>query len=68
MNGVTEKMLVADLAQGKTAVETLPDQVYRLFLGGFGLGAHLAWTRIPKGTDPLGAKNVVAMVPGLLTG
>ena len=68
MNGVTGKMLVADLAQGKTAVETLPDQVYRLFLGGFGLGAHLAWTRIPKGTDPLGAKNVVAMVPGLLTG
>ncbi|MBC7221173.1 aldehyde:ferredoxin oxidoreductase, partial [Candidatus Bipolaricaulota bacterium] len=68
MNGVTGKILVADLSQGKTAAETLPDQAYRLFLGGFGLGAHLAWTRIPKGADPLGAQNAVAMVPGLLTG
>jgi len=68
MNGVTGNMLVADLSQGKTVVETLPDHVYRLFLGGFGLGAHLAWARIPTGADPLSARNVVAMVPGLLTG
>ncbi len=68
MNGVTGKMLVADLSKGTVGAETIPDQAYRLFLGGFGLGAHLAWTRIPKGADPLGANNVVAMVPGLLTG
>jgi len=68
MNGVTGKMLVADLAKGTVGAETIPDHAYRLFLGGFGLGAHLAWSRIPKGADPVGAGNAVAMVPGLLTG
>ncbi|HAZ30235.1 TPA: aldehyde:ferredoxin oxidoreductase [Candidatus Acetothermia bacterium] len=68
MNGVAGKMLVADLSKGTVGAETIPDQAYRLFLGGFGLGAHLAWSRIPKGADPLGPQNVVAMVPGPLVG
>ncbi len=68
MNGVTGKMLVADLSRGTVGTEEVPARAYRLFLGGFGLGAHLAWTLIPKGTNPLAAGNVVSFVPGLLTG
>ncbi len=68
MNGVAGKILTVDLSRGTIGQERLPDRAYRLFLGGFGLGAYLAWERIPKGTDPLGEGNVVSMVPGLLLG
>ncbi|MCR4391840.1 MAG: aldehyde ferredoxin oxidoreductase family protein [Candidatus Acetothermia bacterium] len=68
MNGVAGKMLVVDLSQRRTNVEEIPERAYRLYLSGFGLGVHLAWTHIPKGAEPLGPENAVAMVPGLLTG
>ncbi|MCX7750379.1 MAG: aldehyde ferredoxin oxidoreductase family protein [Candidatus Bipolaricaulota bacterium] len=68
MDGVAGKILTVDLTQGRIGMETLPERAYRLFFGGFGLGAYLAWERIPKGTDPLGAGNTVAMAPGLLLG
>lgn len=68
MKGVAGKLLFVDLSQGSIRTEEIPQGVSRLFLGGFGLAAKLAWDRIPKGADPLGPENVVTMAPGLLTG
>ncbi|MCX7850241.1 aldehyde ferredoxin oxidoreductase family protein [Thermus sp.] len=68
MKGVAGRLLSVDLSTGAIRTEEIPERTLRLFLGGWGLAAKLAWDRIPKGADPLGPENVVAMAPGLLTG
>ncbi|MCS7240395.1 MAG: hypothetical protein NZ651_04035 [Candidatus Bipolaricaulota bacterium] len=68
MNGVAGRLLSVDLSTGTIRTEEISERVFRLFLGGWGLAAKLAWDRIPKGADPLGSENVVTMAPGLLTG
>lgn len=68
MRGTAGRLLSVDLASGAIRTEEIPDRYFRLFLGGWGLAAKLAWDLIPKGIDPLGPENVVTMAPGLLTG
>ncbi len=68
MKGVSGKVLVVDLGRRDIEQVEVPERTYRLFLGGFGLAAALAWERIPKGADPLGPDNVLVIAPGLLTG
>lgn len=61
------KILMVDLSEGTIQEEALPDAVYRKYLGGMGLGAHILYTRIPAGADPLGPDNMLGFLPGLLT-
>ncbi len=68
MKGVAGRVLAVDLSAGTIRTEEIGAQTFRLFLGGWGLAAKLAWDLIPKGADPLGPENVVTMAPGLLTG
>ena len=44
-------------------VEEVPNQVYRQFLGGYGLGSYLMWKHFPAGTDPLAPEACFAMRP-----
>ncbi len=62
------KILNVRLAQSEAEAENLPDELYRKYLGGYGLGARLLFDRIPAGADPLGPDNVLGLMPGLLTG
>jgi aldehyde:ferredoxin oxidoreductase len=62
------KILNVDLSAGTIEAEHLPEQMYRTYLGGYGLGARLLFDRIPRGADPLGPDNVLGLCPGLLTG
>src|SRR3972149_6769425 len=62
------KILNIDLSTGTIEAEHLPDEMYRKYLGGYGLGARLIFDRIPKGADPLGPDNILGLFPGLLTG
>ena len=62
------KVLWVDLTEGTCTDEEIGEDVYRKVLGGLGLAAHLLYERIPAGADPLGPDNVLAFVPGLLTG
>lgn len=66
--GYMGKILIVDLTSGEITEEALPDPVYEKYLGGLGLGAHILYTRIPEGADPLGPDNMLAFLPGLLTG
>lgn len=66
--GYNGKILSIDLTSGEITPEELPDEFYRRYLGGYGLGARLLFDRIPKGADPLGPKNIIGFMPGLLTG
>lgn len=68
MKGVTGKLLAVDLTKRTVETREIPEDELRLFLGGWGLAAKLAYDAIPKGADPLGQENAVAIAPGLLTG
>ena len=62
------KILNVRLSEGIAEPEEIPEQTYRTYLGGYGLGARLLFDRVPKGADPLGPDNVIGFFPGLLTG
>ncbi|PKO05749.1 MAG: hypothetical protein CVU41_10000 [Chloroflexi bacterium HGW-Chloroflexi-3] len=62
------KILVVDLSHHQYQIEELPEEIYRRYLGGYGLGAYYLYKHIPPGGDPLGPDNILAFTPGLLTG
>ncbi len=62
------KILNVNLSRGTIEPEEIPEEMYRKYLGGYGLGARLLFDRIPQGADPLGPDNVLGFFPGLLTG
>lgn len=66
--GTHGRVLVADLTTRSTRIEEVDEQVYRQFLGGYGLGAYLMWKHFPAGADPLAPEACFAIVSGLLTG
>jgi aldehyde:ferredoxin oxidoreductase len=66
--GFHGRVLFVDLSTKTHRVEAIDPQVYRDYLGGYGLGAWLMWKHFPVGTDPLDPKSVFALCSGLLTG
>ena len=62
------KIINVRLTQGTVDSEDLDEQMYKDYLGGYGIGARLLFDRIPAGADPMGPDNVLGMLPGLLTG
>jgi len=66
--GTHGRILIADLSTRTSRVEPLEEEVYKLFLGGYGLGAYLMWKHFPAGTDALASEACFAIVSGLLTG
>jgi aldehyde:ferredoxin oxidoreductase len=67
-DGFFGRVLLVDLSQDKVDEEALPGSVYEAYLGGQGLGVRLLYDRLPRGTDALGAENILGFFPGLLTG
>jgi hypothetical protein len=66
--GTHGRILIADLSTRTSRVEPLEEEVYKRFLGGYGLGAYLMWKHFPAGTDALAPEACFAIVSGLLTG
>lgn len=66
--GYTGKILWVDLSTKLIREENPPEEVYRSYLGGYGLGVYYIYTRIQPHCDPLGSKNILGFCPGLLTG
>ncbi len=62
------KILNVRLSEGVTEDEQIPEEMYRKYLGGYGLGSKLLFDRIPQGADALGPDNILGLFPGLLTG
>lgn len=65
---INGRILNVDLSSGAIETESLPEEMYRKYIGGYGLGARLLFDRIPRGADPLGPDNILGFMPGLLTG
>jgi len=67
-NGYMGKILWVNLTDGTFKEEDVPEELYRQYLGGFGLAAKYIYENTPKNVDPLGPDAILAFFPGFLTG
>lgn len=67
-NGYMGKVLWINLSDGTFTEEGLPEDLYRKYLGGYGLAAKFIYENLPKNADPLGPEAILAFFPGILTG
>jgi aldehyde:ferredoxin oxidoreductase len=68
LNGIFGKILWINLSDETFDEEALSDEIYRQYLGGYGLAAKLIYDNMPANTDPLGPEAILGFFPGLLTG
>ncbi len=66
--GYMGKMLMVDLSTSKLKDEVLDENLCRQFIGGYGIGARVIFSRQKAGVDPLGSDNILGMVTGPFTG
>ena len=66
--GTMGRIAVVDLAAGTVGTEAPDDELYLKYLGGYGLGAHYLYTRMPANADPLGPDSLLGFFAGPLTG
>jgi len=63
-----EKFLFVDLSAGKIREETPDERLLKEFIGGYGVGARVLYSRQKPGVDPLGPENTLGFLTGPLTG
>jgi aldehyde:ferredoxin oxidoreductase len=66
--GYIGKILFVNLSTGMIEEEVLSEQICRDFIGGYGIGARVLYSRQKAGVDPLGPENILGFVTGPLTG
>ena len=66
--GWTGKLLRVNLSTGEHAVETVPDEWQRQYLGGRGLAAKYLYEEMDPTADPLGPDNKLILATGPMTG
>ena len=62
------KILWVNLTTQEIREEEPSPDIYRSYLGGYGLGVYYVYTHITPKCDPLGPDNILGFCPGLLTG
>ena len=68
MHSVTGKMVIIDVKTSEHEVRHIPEELYREFLGGYGLGSALLMEHMDPAADPLGPGNILGFASGYLTG
>ena len=68
VNGYMGKLLWVDLTSGRLALEDLEDDFSRKYIGGYGFGSRLLFSRQKAGVDPLGSDNILGILTGPFTG
>ena len=66
--GYMGKILFVDLSTGELKDEVLEEKLCRDFIGGYGMGARIIYSRQKPGADPLGQENTIGFVTSPLTG
>jgi aldehyde:ferredoxin oxidoreductase len=66
--GYMGKILFVDLSTQELQQETLDEKMCRDFIGGYGIGARMLYSRQKAGVDPLGPENILGFISGPLTG
>ena len=67
-NGYMGKILWINLSEESFKEEELPEEIYRQYIGGYGLATKLIYEKLPPKTDALSPDSVFGFFPGLLTG
>jgi len=68
LGGYMGKIIFVDLTRGEINEETLDEKVCRDFLGGYGLGGRILYSRQKGGVNPLGTDNILGLLTGPFTG
>ena len=66
--GYIGKILFVDLSTGVIKEEALDEKICRDFIGGYGIGARMLYSRQKAGVDPLGPENTLGLTTGPFTG
>jgi len=66
--GYMGKVLFADLSKNELKDEALDEKLCRQFIGGYGIGARILFSRQKAGIDALGANNTLGILTGPFTG
>jgi aldehyde:ferredoxin oxidoreductase len=66
--GYMGKILFVNLSTGEIKEEKPEEKLYRDFIGGYGIGARILYSRQKGGVDPLGPENTLGFLTGPLTG
>ncbi len=68
LGGYMGKWIFVDLATGTIEEECFSDEILKQYVGGYGLGAHVLYTRQKPSVDPLGSEAILGILTGPLTG
>ena len=68
LGGYMGKLLLVDLTEHTTEVESLSSADSTNLIGGYGIGAKFLYLHQPGGVDPLGPENWLGFTTGPLTG
>ena len=66
--GYMGKVLFVDLSRNKLKDEVLDEKLCHDFIGGYGIGARILFSRQKAGVDPLGPDNTFGILTGPFTG
>jgi len=66
--GKMGRIAFVNLSDRKVEIERLDDSIYEQYLGGYGLGAYILFTRQRAKVNPLGSAAMLGFVAGPLTG
>jgi len=66
--GYMGKILFVDLSKNKLKDEALDEKLCRQFIGGYGIGARIIFSRQKAGVDSLGPDSTLGILPGPFTG
>jgi aldehyde:ferredoxin oxidoreductase len=66
--GYMGKVLFIDLSKKELKDEALDEKLCRQFIGGYGIGARILFSRQKAGVDPLGPDNTFGILSGPFTG
>ncbi|MHB8104095.1 MAG: aldehyde ferredoxin oxidoreductase family protein [Dehalococcoidales bacterium] len=66
--GYMGKILWVDLTRGKLKEEPLDETMARQYIGGYGIGARILFSRMKAGADPLGPDNIIGFIKAPFTG
>lgn len=68
VHGYMGKLLFVDLTDNTYQELALPENDYREYIGGYGLGVRFLYENVKPGLDPLGPDNTIGFVTGPLVG
>lgn len=66
MNALNNKIAIIDVTKKEVKIESVDENIYKKYLGGYGLGVWYLYTHQRQNVDPLGPDNTLGIISGML--